>query len=191
MSTCSILKAACVGASCHTCRVLVRHSGGEQGETAEMLEIVKLRRERDEARAETSKLCRDLGDALAMRDEALTRCHTVARTLTDAIGSSGFVTLEDAAARMVEALAARTRVHHSEVGSHHATLTELDEVRTARDGSLEKIDILDEQRRADSELIDNPTAALRALIDSVEDSNPSNTIRDIEAARALIGEGRS
>jgi hypothetical protein len=63
-------------------------AGGEQGLSADELEIVRLRRERDEARAETAKLRRDLGDVLAARDEALTRCHAeVTVALRDLVNS--------------------------------------------------------------------------------------------------------
>jgi len=75
--------------------------------------------------------------------------------------------------------------------------TELEEVRAARDGALVKLECLDDHRRADSELIDRLTAALRNLVDSVTleagsvKSIGRNMARDLEAARELRGEGRS
>jgi len=139
---------------------------------------------------EAAKLRRDLGDVLAMRDEALTRCHTVARTLTDAIGASGFVGLEEAAARMVATLdGARADVHRF-LAERDAARGQL--YRTREDLRARGREI-DEAR---TELCAVRTA-LGNLIDSVTleagsvKSIGRNMARDIEAARVLLGEGRS
>ena len=181
-------------------------------------ELGEARTERDEARSELAKArtelaemtgcatrwCAAAGRAGRERDEALTRCRTAARTLTDAIGASGFVALEEAARRAVEALEGaradahrfreerddlrgqlyRTREDRQRLGRElDEARTELEEVRAARDGALVKLECLDDHRRADSELIDRLTYALRNLVDSV-----TLEARDLEAARALIKE---
>lgn len=213
-------------------------TGGEQGLTSDELELARLRRERIEQEAtnleiagEISKLRRELaemtgvatrwcaaaGRAEREHNETLFRCRTAAQILIEAIGSNGPENVEETAKRAVEALAARTRVHHIEERSHHASLAELDEVRVERDEAIAKFELLDDHRRADSELIERLTAerdearegiesqfrehhvaldavttALRHLVASISATIccDKTVLRDLEAARALIG-GRS
>jgi hypothetical protein len=125
---------------------LLEATGGEQGETADELEIVRLRRELAEMTGVATRWCAEAGRSEREHNETLVRART-----------------------------------------------ELCEVTRARDEAIVKLECLDDHRRADSDLIDRLEYALRALVDSVTATKCRDTIvlRDIEAARALIGEGRS
>ena len=108
----------------------------------ETIEIVKLRRELAEMTGELAKLKRERQDVRYERDGARADVHRFLAERDDLRGQL-YRTREDLQARGRELDEART---------------ELAEVRTARDEALEKIDILDEHRRADSQLIDRLTA---------------------------------
>jgi hypothetical protein len=74
-----------------------------------------------------------------------------------------------------------------------ATGEEMARLRSELADALVKLECLDDHRRADSELIDRLEYALRALIDSVTATKTRDAIvlRDLDAARALVVDGRS
>jgi hypothetical protein len=79
-------------------------TGGEQAETAEMIEIARLRRELAEMVGCATHWCAEAGRSEREHRETLVRCRTAAQILIASIGASGPENVEETARRAVEVL---------------------------------------------------------------------------------------
>lgn len=188
-------------------------TGGEQGETAE---IARLRRELDDARADISVLRADRDRIRTVSAEALALRDRLATIVDEAFGQQEVLGMDALLSRLEHLLAERA-LQHEEVRANYQWMVERaadqrldgyrelgaraaaaenarDDIRRELTETRAKLDEELGQKRSDLlQDLAEVTVALRDLVASVATTNTRDTIvlRDLEAARAVLGGGRT
>ena len=173
----------------------IRDGLGDLLDIATGEEMARVHGERAKALLDLEAAKRELAEVTKERDAVRVELDE-ARDRTTRVGTAFQVLVDALRASLEEAVSKLEKAERETDGAlsafrfaeHHRIIAERE-----RDEALAKLELHDDHRRADGQTIDRLEYAIRALIDSVTASRTRDAIvlRDIEAARALIGEGRS